>query len=540
MKFFPCIFLIACLGLGCEKFELDRQEIFVQVQMAPPEGQSINSARLSAEILEWQGVTSIKDHGFIWFSPENAQEQQEPDLLFNQGISLGAITTPEAVIKFETVISSLAPTSPYIFRAYVSTGDEVFYSDSQTYQTGTGGVSTVGFIYQTGPNIEMHGQLFGTQTGITALRHGFCWSASNPLPTLTDSLVDLGVERRDASFSFTLTDLQDEQELFIRAFAILYTPNSRDTVYGNVETFDGNLNYWIRRNDWPGGFLSEAVAFAIGERAYIATGSDGSNFQSIQDFWEYDPSEDTWTQLADFPGPGREEAVGFSIGDKGYVGTGRNFIQGDVWEDFWEYDPQTNTWRELPPFEGGPRREAVGFSIGDKGYVGTGVDENGELTQDFWEYDPQEMKWTPLSSFEGDKRQGAVGFSIGNKGYIGTGHDFSAERMQDFWEYDPQNNDWIRKADFAGGGREDAVGFSLGNRGYLGTGFGRGDDLGAQKDFWEYDLQTNAWTRRGDVSERLRASAVGFSIGPKGYLGIGIVDVDGTFFATKDFWEYDP
>ena len=153
MKFFPFVFLvsIACLFSSCEEFKLDRQEIFIQVQMAPPEAMAIDSVRVSAEILDWQGIIPIEDHGFIWLSPQDPQDQREPDLFINEGkLALGAKSTPEGPLSFGTVVNSIAASTPYVFRAYVSTGDETFYSNSQPFESGTGGAITLTPNYQRG------------------------------------------------------------------------------------------------------------------------------------------------------------------------------------------------------------------------------------------------------------------------------------------------------------------------------------------------------------------------------------------------------
>src|SRR5271157_3785708 len=90
-------------------------------------------------------------------------------------------------------------------------------------------------------------------------------------------------------------------------------------------------------------------------------------------------------------------------------------------------------------------------------------------------------------------------------------------------------------ADFGGAARDSAVGFSIGSKGYIGTGY---DGTTEYKDFWEYDPTANTWTRKADFAGAARDSAVGFAIGSigKGYIGTGY---DGSS-DYKDFWEYDP
>jgi hypothetical protein len=238
-----------------------------------------------------------------------------------------------------------------------------------------------------------------------------------------------------------------------------------------------------------------------------------------------------WIQKNNFTGSARHCAVSFSIGSKGYVGTGND---NTYKKDFWEYDPGTNTWSQKANFGGTGRTCAVGLSIGNKGYIGTGDD--GTNTKDFWEYDPVGNTWTKKADFGGVGRQKAVAFSIGNKGYVGTGCIGVAPNFtyyKDFWEYNQDSNKWSQKKDFGGSARLSAVGFSIGNKGYIGTGK---DASALTKDFWQYDPAGDTWTKKADVSSQARVRAIGFSIGGKGYIGTGF---DGSSTHFKDFWEYD-
>ena len=84
--------------------------------------------------------------------------------------------------------------------------------------------------------------------------------------------------------------------------------------------------------------------------------------------------------------------------------------------------------------------------------------------------------------------------------------------------------------------RTEAVGFSIGNKGYIGLGAGNyGSDnlIGAvtfNNDFWEFDPVTNVWTQKASYPGAGTLGSVGFSIGTKGYNGTGS--------GTNDFWEY--
>ena len=53
---------------------------------------------------------------------------------------------------------------------------------------------------------------------------------------------------------------------------------------------------------------SNAVAFIIGDKAYLTTGENGSLLSTT---WEYDFATDLWTSKQAFEGAARTGAVGF-------------------------------------------------------------------------------------------------------------------------------------------------------------------------------------------------------------------------------------
>jgi len=89
---------------------------------------------------------------------------------------------------------------------------------------------------------------------------------------------------------------------------------------------------------------------------------------------------------------------------------------------------------------------------------------------------------------------------------------------------------WTQKADFGGTARWCPVGFSIGTKGYVGVGY----DLDSMRsDFWEYDSGLNSWSLKANFGGSAREYSVGFAIGYKGYIGTG------TPGFMKDFWEWE-
>ncbi len=92
-------------------------------------------------------------------------------------------------------------------------------------------------------------------------------------------------------------------------------------------------------------------------------------------------------------------------------------------------------------------------------------------------------------------------------------------------------NSWTQKNNFGGVARYGATRFSIGAKGYVGMG-----NAGAnRKDFWEYDPVADSWSQKADFGGTARVDASGFCIGDKGYIACGN---DGVY--KNDFWEYNP
>jgi N-acetylneuraminic acid mutarotase len=249
-----------------------------------------------------------------------------------------------------------------------------------------------------------------------------------------------------------------------------------------------------------------------------------------------------WNQKASCPGVARHRTTTFTIGNKGYIGLGHinSGPSGNVYqEDFWEYDPANNSWTQKADFGGGLRYHAVGVGYGSKAYVGTGRDQTGAgpayiLETDWWEFDPIANTWTLKAPFPGQGRRGAVAFLIDDKIFVGTGQ-VNSGYTADFFAYDITNDVWLSGVpDFPGGARTSAVAFSIIDKGYVGTG---GIGCGTT-DFYEYKLATNTWTQRANVGTIIRNESCGFAVNGKGYIGTGDDCSSGNNY--KDFWEYNP
>ncbi|HEX3008695.1 MAG TPA: kelch repeat-containing protein [Bacteroidales bacterium] len=192
-------------------------------------------------------------------------------------------------------------------------------------------------------------------------------------------------------------------------------------------------------------------------------------------------------------------------------------------------------WTKSSDFEGIARNGAVSFVINNKAYVGTGYNGKKALS-DFWRFDSETQSWTQVASLKDQDniehpRYTAAAFAIGDKGYVGTGENDDVY-LSDFWEYDSNTNAWSKKPDFAGSARKGAIGFSIGSKGYIATGF----DDNYLKDIWEYDPATSTWSQKPSLGGTKRVSAQVFVIDDKAY----IVGGNNNGSLVYDFWRFDP
>lgn len=106
--------------------------------------------------------------------------------------------------------------------------------------------------------------------------------------------------------------------------------------------------------------------------------------------------------------------------------------------------------------------------------------------------------------------------------------------LADTWEYDPNTDSWTRKDDFGGGARYGALAFSIGGYGYVGTGYN--DNY--LKDFYRFDPNAatgQQWTIVSGFGGYKRQYGTAFVIDDVAYICCG--DNNGTL--VDDLWKFD-
>ncbi|MEP6795190.1 MAG: hypothetical protein ABJB16_12745 [Saprospiraceae bacterium] len=276
-----------------------------------------------------------------------------------------------------------------------------------------------------------------------------------------------------------------------------------------------------------------AVAFSIGTKGYVGTGSTAVNGYK-KDFWEYEPATNTWTQKADFGGTPRYNAVGFVLNNKGYIATG---FSGNPEYDLWFYDPTGNNWvntSTLPGFTG--RMNAVAFTISGVAYIGLGFNPVTDVWyQDMYRYDPNTNAWLTQTNYPVKCHSMIALSSPTGVGYVGIGiiKAFPFNYWDNtFYKFTPTGGGiWTAMTTFPGGARQDGTGFTIGFNGYVTSGEGSN----YFNDVWKYDYIGNTWTQMQDLGATARSRAVSFVVNGEAFIGTGY---DGA--AKQDFAGYIP
>lgn len=220
--------------------------------------------------------------------------------------------------------------------------------------------------------------------------------------------------------------------------SVAFVGTGRDSAY-----FDGDFWMYSQAAGWTptaatlGSDRTEAVGFAIGDTGYVAMGV-GESSTFYNDINQFDMANDQLTALS--PGNtlpnGRSAAIGFSLNVSGttygYMGLGID--DSTYYNDFWQFNPINDSWEQVADFPGTPRFGAVAFATCGYGYVGLGEDLNSTYRQDFWQYDPNANSWTFVNHFPGTGRRNAVAFVVNNVAYVGTGWDGNG-RTNDFYSF---------------------------------------------------------------------------------------------------------
>ncbi|MFZ4581120.1 MAG: Kelch repeat-containing protein [Paludibacter sp.] len=195
----------------------------------------------------------------------------------------------------------------------------------------------------------------------------------------------------------------------------------------------------------------------------------------------------------------------------------------------------------------GERANASSFVIDNKAYIVFGRSNYGSTQNgtDCWQFDPVTDDWIKKSSFPGKNRVGAIAEVVNGIAYTGFGYnsekgvyDSDSTIFSDFWQYNPQTNIWTRLSDFP----KDAytgtaplnscTSFTFEKWIYI---LGLSAQQTSFSHVWRYDTELGTWQQMADFEGGARTGAVSCNNGINYYVGLGI-----RRNCLNDWWQYFP
>lgn len=174
----------------------------------------------------------------------------------------------------------------------------------------------------------------------------------------------------------------------------------------------------------------------------------------------------------------------------------------------------------------------------------------------FFENDSQKQFWTINNSQIYSKRTTFPGQFISNIacasakindrdfGFVISESSNKAIKTRDFYQYDTQTDKWTKRADFPGEDRQEGQFFGISGKIYYGLGQSKTEAKGF-RDIWQYDPTTNRWTQFATYPGGGNVKLVMGLVSGKAYIGMGY-QVAKTAIGTEkyvgalDFWEFVP
>ena len=204
--------------------------------------------------------------------------------------------------------------------------------------------------------------------------------------------------------------------------------------------YDMSNDLWSQKTSFPGDGRQHPAMVVVNDKIFMGCGGNGNG--NLGDWWEYDIPSDTWTEKTGFPANNRHHPYYFGIGNYAYVGFGHGSFAGPgsnpsassyIYNDFFRYDPSNDSWLQLSNFPSEARVAGTQFSYNGKGYVLSGDgDDHGPLSSgEMWEYNPLNDSWIQLPSHPGGAIWAPGSFVIGGEVYFLLGQDWNANTPVD-------------------------------------------------------------------------------------------------------------
>lgn len=209
------------------------------------------------------------------------------------------------------------------------------------------------------------------------------------------------------------------------------------TYSGGLYEYSPGPDSWRYLSQFPAPQRTGVTGFVLNGKAYFGTGVkvDGNTITPQKDFWRYDPADNSWIRIKDFPGAARVDAIAFVIGDRAYVGLG---FDGEaappIYTDMWSYNATTDSWSQIAEFPEANSLVGITFSNNTNAYVGV-PENNDQHIGEMYEYSPATDAWRKVNSFPSGSSLQTHSFTIGERMFVVGG--WYTDYSREVWEFIP-------------------------------------------------------------------------------------------------------
>ena len=348
-------------------------------------------------------------------------------------------------------------------------------------------VNTIGLIDSSASFATLYGSVdyLGPAANIT--EYGFCWSDTTNEPTIESERIPLGSTHDTLTFSYRISDLQNNAFHHYRSYAI----NTNDVVfYGNIKAFKTleptaiikvdsvinigfydarvcvsveypeNLNYqigiaWSESNNVGENDIKVQVVSSqvVDNKIMIDIDDLGANVQHYLRAFILDEEEDYlfsnicsfltkshWKEIS-IPVTNNELIAVASINNKAYLHFRDDY---SLVTDSCFLELNLDNYTLIKKSTPDELMYGPAFAYNNKCYFAT--DDLSRLV----EYNINTDSWSDRATFPANPRGTGVAFHIGDKFYFGGGESWANDAIvyhADFYCYDITGNSWSQKQD---------------------------------------------------------------------------------------------
>jgi hypothetical protein len=544
------ILAVGVLLVNCSKWKLDPYDLIPQVKTGtPPSGPATTSVQVDC-IIEALGANTLQEFGVV-YSTSNQQPTTSDTKVVATGTSGSA----------QVILNGLQPNTTYYYRTYaINNKGLIGYGETLSFKTATviAEVKTLDLVGTPGPtSFQVQVQVTNTST-VTLKEYGIVYSTTNQQPTTADTKV-LATGITGATTPVSLTNLQPNTTYYYRAYAITSTG---DVSYGDTKQIKTGEPAPVVQTQDP-------VGTPTSSSAVLQAQVSNASLITLKEYGVvYSPTSQTPT-IADSKAvasgvTGASVSLIISNLQPNTTYYYRSYATNGAGGTFYGDVKQLKTAAATPtistvallntkPLQLGNISATVSFKVDP----GTAVTEYGFVLT----ADPNQISALMAGTAAPIRRsvtgafpaEGKSDFEIKdlteNSPYYAvayakdaTGKTVFSKEFAAFQTKYGQRGNWRQLANLPTqqAGVFNTL-FTINGKVYVGgQTIGSGVNYSYFKQLYEYDPETNMWTKKKDLPGTARIEPTVTVLNNKAYIlfGIGLNTSQVTY--TSDAWEYDP